>query len=197
MKHLLIATSNKGKFREFSDLLGSLVDQVFSLEDFPDLLLPEENGTTFRENAIIKSRHAATVTGLPVIADDSGLEVVILGGRPGVYSARFAGEDARDEDNNRKLLEEMAGIPLKDRTARFVCCIALSLPDGTCQTFEGVLSGLILEQPRGKNGFGYDPLFLVREYGKSMAELDLSVKNRISHRACALRNCLDYLAVSG
>jgi len=197
MKQLLIATSNKGKFREFSDLLGSLVDQVFSLEDFPDLLLPEENGTTFRENAIIKSRHAATVTGLPVIADDSGLEVVILGGRPGVYSARFAGEDARDEDNNRKLLEEMAGIPLKDRTARFVCCIALSLPDGTCQTVEGVLSGLILEQPRGENGFGYDPLFLVKEYGKSMAELDLSVKNRISHRACALRKCLDYLAVNG
>ncbi|HWR74658.1 MAG TPA: non-canonical purine NTP pyrophosphatase, partial [Bacteroidales bacterium] len=135
--------------------------------------------------------------GLPVIADDSGLEVVILGGRPGVHSARFAGECARDEDNNRKLLEEMAGIPLKDRTARFVCCIALSLPDGTCQTFEGVLSGLILEQPRGENGFGYDPLFLVKEYGKSMAELDLSVKNRISHRACALRNCLDYLAVNG
>ena len=197
MKHLLIATSNKGKFKEFSDLLDSLVDQVFPLEDFPGLLLPEENGTTFRENAIIKSRHAATVTGLPVIADDSGLEVVILGGRPGVHSARFAGEDARDEDNNRKLLEEMAGIPLKDRTARFVCCIALSLPDGTCQTFEGVLSGVILEQPRGENGFGYDPLFLVREYGKSMAELDLSVKNRISHRACALRNCLDYLAVNG
>jgi len=197
MKHLLIATSNKGKFKEFSELLNSLVDQVFPLEDFPGLLLPEENGTTCRENAIIKSRHAATVTGLPVIADDSGLEVVILGGRPGVHSARFAGEDARDEDNNRKLLDEMAGIPLKDRTARFVCCIALSLPDGTCQTFEGVLSGLILEQPRGKNGFGYDPLFLVKEYGKSMAELDLSLKNRISHRACALRNCLDYLAVNG
>lgn len=185
MKQLLIATSNSGKFREFSGLLVGLVEQPLSLRDFPDLELPPEDGDTFRDNAVIKALHAAKIAGMPAIADDSGLEVKALGGRPGVRSARYAGENAGDSDNNALLLKEMAAIPDGEREARFVCCIAFCNPDGVCVTFEGELRGEILPEPRGSDGFGYDPLFVVSGHDKTLAELDLEEKNSISHRARA------------
>ncbi|MBT0662877.1 XTP/dITP diphosphatase [Geobacter pelophilus] len=194
MKQLLIATSNRGKFCEFSELLSNQVTELFSLADFPQMILPPETGETFEENAIIKASYAARETGIPTIADDSGLEVNYLGGRPGVHSARFAGEAATDQENNKKLLYELANINHEERTARFSCCIAFCSPDGTCATFTGQLAGSIIEQPRGNNGFGYDPLFLVTGYNKTLAELDMSIKNRISHRAEAFRRFTNYLS---
>ncbi len=194
MRQLLIATSNQGKFREFANLLDGKVPQVLSLVDFPDMVLPPEDGATFVENAIIKARHAARVTGIPSLADDSGLEVACLDGRPGVLSARYAGESATDADNNVKLLRDLADVPSVLRTARFVCCIAFCLPDGSCITFDGELPGTIMHEQRGKRGFGYDPLFLVKGHVETLAELDMAVKNSISHRAQAFGRFMEYLA---
>ncbi len=196
MRQLLIATSNQGKFREFASLLVGQVDQIFSLADFPDMLLPPEDGTTFIENAILKARHAACVTGIPSLADDSGLEVAYLDGRPGVLSARYAGESATDLDNNDKLLRVLADLPPENRKARFVCCIAFCQPNGTCITFDGELRGTILHEQRGRNGFGYDPLFLVDGHTETLAELDVAVKNTISHRARAFAQFREYLATN-
>lgn len=186
MKELLVATGNRGKYRELEHLLQGAVERLFSLADFPGLPPVVEDGATFAENAEKKALAAAVATGKPVIADDSGLAVDALGGRPGVYSARFAGDGAGDGENNAKLLREMAGVSPGGRGAAFHCVIALCLPDGTCRTFEGELKGIILEAPRGTAGFGYDPLFLVPEFGSTLAELPLEVKNRISHRGKAL-----------
>jgi XTP/dITP diphosphohydrolase len=197
MKQLLIATSNRGKFSEFSELLSGLVEEIFSLNDFPEMTLPPETGKTFEDNAIIKSRHAAMETGIPTIADDSGLEVEILGGRPGVHSARFAGESATDPDNNEKLLVELANVDKNSRGARFACCIAFCQPNGSCVTFSGQLPGNIIEEPRGSNGFGYDPLFLVSGYDKTLAELEMGIKNKISHRAEAFKGFMEHLASIG
>jgi XTP/dITP diphosphohydrolase len=194
MNRLLIATSNIGKFREFSGLMTGLVDQVLSLKDYPDMELPPEDGATFLDNALIKARHAAKISGIPTIADDSGLEVVALDGKPGVRSARYAGDDAGDDENNARLLQEMSEIPPGKRGARFVCCLAFCMPDGECVTFEGELKGEILREPRGTGGFGYDPLFFVSEYEKTLAELALEVKNSISHRAHAFKSFREYLA---
>lgn len=194
MNRLLIATSNNGKFLEFSGLVSGLVDQVFSLKDYPGIALPPEDGDTFLDNALIKARHAAKISGMPAIADDSGLEVFALGGRPGVYSARYAGEGAGDGENNAKLLQDMVGIPPGARTARFVCCLVFCMPDGECVSFEGELKGEILSEPRGGKGFGYDPLFLVSEYAMTLAELDLEIKNAISHRGRAFHGFREYLA---
>lgn len=194
MNRLLVATSNNGKFLEFSNLICGLLDQIFSLKDYPGICLPPEDGDTFRENALIKARYAANIAGVPAIADDSGLEVTALNGNPGVRSARYAGEGAGDGENNARLLKEMIDIPPGGRGARFVCCIAYCTPDGECVTFEGELRGEILLEPKGSNGFGYDPLFFVTEYRKSMAELDMSVKNSISHRAKAFDQLRHYLA---
>jgi XTP/dITP diphosphohydrolase len=196
MRQLLIATSNQGKFREFAALLSGQVSEVLSLVDFPDMVLPSEDGVTFVENAIIKARHAARVTGIPSLADDSGLEVACLDGRPGVLSARFAGESATDADNNAKLLRDLANVPSERRMARFVCCIAFCQPDGSCITFDGELPGTILHEQRGRHGFGYDPLFLVNGYVETLAELDMAVKNSISHRAKAFGRFRDYLAAN-
>lgn len=197
MNRLLIATSNSGKFREFSGLMTDLVDQVLSLKDYPGMEFPPEDGATFLDNAIIKARHAAKITGVPAIADDSGLEVVALDGRPGVRSARYAGEDAGDDENNARLLQEMREIPPDKRGARFVCCLAFCMPEGDCVTFEGELKGEILQEPKGTGGFGYDPLFLVSGHEKTLAEIDLDVKNSISHRALAFKHFREYLAVRG
>ena len=187
MKELLVASGNKGKLREFAELLDGVVETILSPADFPGLPEVEEDGTTFEENALKKARSAAKFTGRPVLADDSGLVVDHLDGRPGVYSARYAGEGASDADNNARLLRELSGVPAGARGAAFHCVIALCRPDGSCLTFDGALPGEILEAPRGGGGFGYDPLFLVPEYEQTLSELPLEVKNAISHRGRAMQ----------
>jgi XTP/dITP diphosphohydrolase len=193
MNELLVATGNRGKFREIEGLLRDAVARLYSPEDFPGIPRVEEDGATFAENAVKKAQSAAIASGKPVIADDSGLEVDALGGRPGVYSARFAGKDANDSRNNARLLEELGNLPEQQRSAAFRCVIALCFPDGGCRTFTGALHGVILKEPRGTDGFGYDPLFLVPECGRTLAELPLDVKNAISHRGQALAKLKEYL----
>lgn len=190
---LLVATKNRGKLREIRHLLDETGIEVIGLEDVPGMPEVEEDGDTFAANAQKKALTAARFSGRLTLADDSGLEVPVLGGAPGVHSARYAGPGADDPANNRKLLAALAECPGERRKGRFRCVIALCSPQGECVLFEGQLEGLILESPRGDGGFGYDPLFLVREYGKTLAELPLEVKNRISHRGQALRRALDHL----
>lgn len=188
MKKLVLATHNRGKVKELRDLLGELPVEILSLHDFPELGKIPETGMTFKENAGIKARTVYNHTKLPVIADDSGLEVDALNGAPGVYSARYAGDDATDEDNNRKLLKSLEGVPEGSRKARFrsVICAVFG-PEEEVYT-EGICQGRIGYEPRGGNGFGYDPLFLVEpDYQRTMAELSLEEKNAISHRSRALR----------
>jgi XTP/dITP diphosphohydrolase len=193
MKELLVATGNKGKLKEIELLLQGTVERILSPADFPNLPGVEEDGETFEENAIKKARSTAVATGMPTIADDSGLMVDMLDGRPGVRSARFAGEKASDAENNARLLRELAGVSAQRRTAAFHCMIALCMPEGECQTFDGELKGVMLDAPRGDGGFGYDPLFLVPEYGQTLAELSLEVKNAISHRGRAFAKLKEYL----
>jgi XTP/dITP diphosphohydrolase len=193
MKELLIATGNKGKLAEIKELLKDVVLTFYSLEDFPDVPEVLEDGATFEENALKKGLSAARATGKPAIADDSGLEMECLGGRPGVLSARYAGEEATDTVNNEKLLRDMARIPPDRRKAAFRCVVALCLPDGSSHTFTGSLEGVLLNEPRGKGGFGYDPLFLVPEYGQTLAELPMDIKNSISHRGKALAELKKFL----
>jgi len=188
---LVMATRNAGKVRELRDLLAGLGMELKSLADFPDLPEIPEEGATLAANAGAKAKEVARLTNLPALADDSGLEVDALGGRPGVYSARYAQDRTApgtpgDVDNWRKLLEEMQGVAWEERQARFVCAIALALPDGRVFTARGECAGLIALEPRGEHGFGYDPVFWVQEYGRTMAELGPDIKNRISHRARAL-----------
>lgn len=177
----VLASRNAGKLREMAALLHTLDIAVTALpEDAPE---PEENGDSFAQNARIKARSAAQFTGLPALADDSGLCVDALGGAPGIYSARYcAGTDA---DRNRYLLEQMQGKT--PRTCRFVCAIACVWPDGTELTVQGTCEGELLEHPAGEGGFGYDPLFYVKEQGCTFGQLPSEVKNRISHRARAMR----------
>ncbi len=196
MKKLLVATRNKGKLKEITALLDGIVKEVISISDFADLPETVEDGETFEDNALKKAREACKATGLPVLADDSGLTVDALGGSPGVYSARFAGEGANDASNNRKLLLELSGVPDNRRQAAFVCVMAFVQPDGSENTFTGRIGGRIISEPRGGGGFGYDPLLLVDGYDKTMAELDLDEKNRISHRGQALRAFHNYLLQS-
>ncbi|HBA72422.1 MAG: non-canonical purine NTP pyrophosphatase, RdgB/HAM1 family [Geobacteraceae bacterium GWC2_55_20] len=193
MMQLVVATRNRGKIRELEAMLGDLVDEfrcTADLADFPDTV---EDGSTFEENALKKAREASMFTGLPALADDSGLVVDALGGRPGVFSARFAGEGAGDAANNLRLLEELRSVPAEERQAAFVCVLALVTPDGFEKTFTGRVGGRILETPRGHGGFGYDPLFLVDGFDCSMAELELERKNGISHRGQAFRQFREYL----
>jgi len=197
MKELLVATGNAGKVREFAALFSDRELKLYSLKDFPDLLPGVEDGATFAENALKKAAAASGQTGLPTIADDSGLCVAALGGKPGVLSARYAGEGAGDEANNLKLLEELQDVPMGKRQAAFRCAIAFCTPEGLEASFEGELRGLILEEPSGSGGFGYDPLFMVPEYGKTLAELPLEIKNRISHRGRAAGALTEYLVKNG
>lgn len=192
MTRLVVATRNMGKLKEIGKLLEDTPFSLLSPSDFPDFPEVEEDGATFEENAVKKALTAARATGLPALADDSGLTVEALGGRPGVFSARFAGEGASDEENNAKLLHELSGIPAEERRAAFHCVIALCFPDGGCRTFRGELRGIILEERRGSEGFGYDPLFLVPEHGETLAELSLEVKNVISHRGKALASLKEH-----
>jgi XTP/dITP diphosphohydrolase len=195
MKELIVATRNYGKLEEIRQVLQGSVETILSLADFPGLTEIIEDGNTFEENALKKAYAVASEIRKPVIADDSGLTVDSLDGRPGIYSARFAGEDANDEKNNAKLILELSGIPAENRSASFHCTIALCLPGGFSRTFEGKLEGMIIDNPKGCHGFGYDPLFFIPEYGKTLAELDPEVKNSISHRAKALEKLKEYLQI--
>lgn len=191
---LVLATNNKGKLREMSEILAPHGIEVVSLDEFKDIGDIEEDGDTFRENAIKKAAVTCEQTGLMALADDSGLEVDFLDGAPGVHSARFAGEEKDDDANNKKLLELLAGVPEERRTARFRCVIAVAVPGGWVYTAEGTCEGVIAGELRGDGGFGYDPLFYLPEYGKTFGELEPETKNKISHRARALAGALDILS---
>ncbi|MBP7332473.1 MAG: XTP/dITP diphosphatase [Firmicutes bacterium] len=190
---LVLATRNENKVKEVAQFLAPHDIEVVSLNEFPDLPEIAEDGETFKENAVLKATEACMFTGLTALADDSGLEVDYLDGLPGIHSARFAGEDKNDSGNNKKLLELMAGAPAEQRTARFKCVMAVATTECFVYSTEGVCAGVILEEPRGAGGFGYDPLFYLPEYGKTFAELDLETKNKISHRARALNGVLDII----
>jgi XTP/dITP diphosphohydrolase len=191
MASLMLATTNLGKIQEFRTLLGQYESfsrlALLTPMDWPERL-PEvkETGATFAENARLKAVTLAKATGLPALADDSGLCVDALGGEPGLHSARWAGADATDTDRNAKLLERLAGLPAEERTARYACAVSLASPDGGSVEAVGTCEGILLDAPVGANGFGYDPLFFVAEFGHTMAELTEEEKNRISHRARAL-----------
>jgi XTP/dITP diphosphohydrolase len=183
---IVLATKNRGKLREIKGILKGLSIEILTLEDFPGLDLPPENADTFEENALVKARYVAQGTGLPALADDSGLEVDALAGAPGVRSARYAGPGASDKDNMEKLLEELKGIPAEKRSARFICVAAYAEPDGVEKTFQGRFEGMIAESATGEGGFGYDPVFFIPELGRTAAELTSEEKNELSHRGQAL-----------
>lgn len=184
---IVLASGNKGKLREFSQVLGDLQVEVLPQSDF-SVSDADETGLSFVENAILKARHAAKATGLPALADDSGLEVDALQGAPGIYSARFSGEGATDERNNALLLEKLEGVAAAERTARFRCVLAFMRHenDPTPLICQGSWEGVILEQSSGDNGFGYDPLFYIPELDKTSAQLPSEEKNRLSHRGQAV-----------
>ncbi len=187
MSKIVLATRNRGKIAELGAMLKDFQLEVKSLDDFPDLPEVPETGATFEDNALLKARAVSLATGLTAVADDSGLEVDALSGRPGVRSARYAGEEATDEANWRKLLAELAGVPEAARMARFVCVMAAYAPGGATLTARGSWEGRIATAPRGTGGFGYDPVFLVPGLGRTAAELIPAEKNALSHRGEALR----------
>ena len=195
-EQIVLASNNAGKVREINQLLASQEIAVVPQREF-GISEAEETGLTFVENAILKARHAARESGLPAIADDSGLEVDALDGAPGIYSARFAGPGCSDADNNRKLLDALDNVPIPERTGRFQCVLVYMrhADDPTPIICQGTWEGLILAAPQGDNGFGYDPLFLVPEKECSSAELPAAEKNRMSHRGKALQKLL--IALSG
>jgi XTP/dITP diphosphohydrolase len=188
---LVLGTANRKKGLELADLVRPLGVAVRTLADFPQVLAVVEDGTTFADNARLKAQQQARHLGQWVLADDSGLCVDALGGAPGIYSARFAGPEATDEDNNRLLLERLAGVPLERRTAHYVCHVTLADPQGAIQAeSEATCHGRILEQEQGSGGFGYDPMFEVIEYHRTFGLLSPAVKACISHRARAMREIL-------
>jgi len=186
---LVLATRHQGKMKELQELLTGAAVEVVSLADFPNVPEVVEDGVTFQVNAIKKARTVAEAVGEVSLSDDSGLEVDYLDGAPGVISARFAGEHD-DAANNRKLLELLSGVPWEKRTSRFRCVIAIAVPGGPTETVEGTCAGIITTEPRGAQGFGYDPLFYVPDYQKTFAELDGAEKNLVSHRGKALQKAL-------
>ncbi len=190
----MLATNNRHKAAELQALLSDVGVRIRTLAEFPDAPEVVEDGTTCEANAIKKATAIANHTGLPAMADDTGLMVEALGGRPGVYAARYAGEQATYEDNCRKLLGELQGVPVAKRGARFVTVVAfVPRPGVQAQVVEGALDGVIAEQPAGTYGFGYDPVFVVPELGKTLAQLTSGEKNRISHRARALAKVREIL----
>lgn len=191
MPTLVLATTNPGKVAEFRALLADHLDLArVTLATSRDLglsLAPvDETGETFAENARLKALALAEATGYPALADDSGLCVDALGGQPGLHSARWAGVDATDADRTARLLDELRGVPRTQRTGRFVCAAAVATPHGRVEVREGVCEGIITDSPRGDNGFGYDPIFLIPALGRTLAELTPDEKNRLSHRAAAI-----------
>ena len=194
MPSLLLGTRNPGKVKEITSILADAGWTFSSLQEFPDIAIAEENATTFKENAIAKARFYARATGLCALADDSGLEVEALGGAPGVFSARYAGENASDADRRALLLSELAKTGNTVRRARFVAVVAIAQPDGeVLNVSEGICEGTITFAPHGRNGFGYDPLFVPDGYDQTFAELPDTVKNMISHRARALMPTKEFL----
>jgi XTP/dITP diphosphohydrolase len=189
---ILIATKNKGKIREIERLLEGLEVEVLGLDSMPPVDEPVEDGTTFQENALKKATHYWNAFGLSTLAEDSGLEVFALDGQPGVYSARYAGEGATDQQNIEKLLTKMKDIPEKRRQARFVAVLCF-IHEGKFYYFEGEVRGRISFEPRGEEGFGYDPVFIPEGYDRTFAELGLEVKNKLSHRARAIEKFREFL----
>lgn len=187
MKKLVLATNNLNKAFEIKELLEDLDISVLTLQDYPTITMPEEDRPDFAGNAIKKAEAVSAATGLPAMADDSGLEVDALAGRPGVRSARYAGEDSSDRENNDLLLKELAGLPPEKRTARFRCAIAVAVPGKQTAFVEGTCPGRIAQKPLGKGGFGYDPLFIYEPEGLTFARMSRAAKNRVSHRGIALR----------
>ncbi|MDQ0244658.1 XTP/dITP diphosphohydrolase [Bacillus fengqiuensis] len=184
---VIIATKNQGKAKEFESLFSSKGVAVKTLLDFPEAIDVEETGKTFRENAVLKAEEISRQFNKIVIADDSGLCIDVLNGKPGVYSARYAGSEKSDEANMEKVLEKMKGIPLPERTAHFHCALAVAVPGQETIVVEGACEGLITEEKKGGNGFGYDPIFYVPSLQRTMAQLEKEEKNKISHRANALK----------
>lgn len=184
---LIVATRNPGKVREIRKILKDVGATIYALNDFRNVPTVEEDGQSFCENALKKARFYAAYFGEMVIADDSGLEVDALRGAPGIYSARYAGDGSSDRRNNQKLLKALEGVPPPRRGATFRCCIAIVAPDGREKVVEGACRGRIGLREVGRRGFGYDPLFYLPRYGKTMAQLSVDEKNKISHRGKALR----------
>lgn len=193
MKKVIFATGNEGKMKEIREILGDLDIQLLSLKDAGITADIEENGNSFEENAVIKATAIRDLTGEIVLADDSGLEIDYLNKEPGIYSARYMGEDTSYHIKNANLIERLDGVPDEKRTARFVCAIAVAFPDGTVRTVRAAMEGRIGYEEKGENGFGYDPIFYLPEYGCSSAELSMEEKNKISHRGKALRAIRDEL----
>lgn len=193
MKRLVIATNNEAKGREIARILAGADFEFRTLRDYPPYPEPEETSNTFAGNAEIKALAAANHTGSLAIADDSGLVVDALDGAPGVYSSRFAGPDATDEERNEKVLELLQNVPNAKRTAGFVAAVAIAEPGNVIGTVEGKVEGIIARKPRGDNGFGYDPIFYVPEFDKTTAELSPEEKDQISHRGKALRAAKELL----
>lgn len=187
MPRIIFATGNAGKMKEIREILKDLPYEVVSMKEAGITAEITEDGKTFEENALIKAGAIAELTGEIAMADDSGLEVDYLDKAPGIYSARFLGEDTSYEIKNRYLLDKLAGVEGAERSARFVCAIACVWPDGKRRVCRAAVEGELAKEPAGENGFGYDPIFYVPEYGKTTAELSLEEKNEISHRAKALR----------
>ena len=193
IRELVLATRNRHKAAELLMLLGDPRITIRTLDEFPGAPDVVEDGDTCEANAVKKAWAMAEYTGLPAVADDTGLEVDALGGRPGVYAARYAGEHATYEDNCRKLLLELTDMSPAQRTARFLTVAAIALPSGRVRVAQGVLDGVIAEEARGTLGFGYDPVFFVPELGKTLAQLSADQKNTISHRAKAFAQARDLL----
>jgi XTP/dITP diphosphohydrolase len=190
---ILIATSNDGKFNEFRELLGDLPITLKYLKDFPSIEEIEETGETYFENALIKAKVASKATGMMVLADDSGLEVEILGNRPGVFSARYGGGSISSAEKNQKLLNEIADIGGKNRKAKFICILVLTNAEGEIlTTAEGICEGTISDKPNGLNGFGYDPIFIPDGYSETFAKLSNEFKQKISHRSTAIGKIIEF-----
>lgn len=193
MKKIIFATSNEGKMKEVRDILKELDLEVLSLKDAGIDIDIDENGTTFEENAILKAETVCELTGEIVLADDSGLEVDYLDKAPGIYSARFMGENTPYIEKNNYIIDQLKNVDIKQRSARFVCVIACSFPNGNTFTRTGIVEGVIAEKISGSNGFGYDPIFYVPEYNCTTADMSIELKNQISHRAKALKSIKELL----
>ena len=183
---MIFATGNMGKMKEIKAILGDIGEEILSMKEAGIDMDIVEDGSTFEENAIIKAKAVMERTGKLALADDSGLEIDALNKEPGIYSARYMGEDTPYEIKNSNLIERMKGVKGKDRSARFVCVIAAAVPDGEIITTRGTIEGVIAEEPAGENGFGYDPIVYVPEYGMTTGQMDPDAKNAISHRGKAL-----------
>ena len=193
MKKIVIASKNEGKIKEIKNFLHGLDVEILTLNDFPDISEITEDGRTFEENAMKKAKTVFEHTKLTALADDSGLEVRYIGGEPGVHSARFAGENATDQQNNQKLLDLMKNIPMDERRARFKCVLILYNSLYNNLIFEGRCDGYVIDEAKGDLGFGYDPLFVPDGFTKTFGELDLVTKNKISHRGKALNSLRGYV----